>query len=353
MKVLQVIPYFAEKHGGDVNICYNLSKRLAKKHEVTVITTDFGGGRGTDIKVEYFKCVAFKLFLYSPAMKKWVRKNLKEFDIVHLHTYRSYQNNIIHFYAKKYNIPYILQAHGSISPYFTLLKGLYDTVWGYRIIKDATRLIALTEGEVHQYERMGAKRDKIEIIPNGIDPNKYIPKKGGFRKKYGIDERMILYLGRLHKSKGIDLLLKAFAPISNAKLVIVGPDDGYRSALEELAGRLRIKERTLFTGFIRESEKMQALVDADVFVTPRFFGFPVTFLESCLCGTPIITTNDGDRLDWIDEVGFVVEYGEEGLREAIIKVLENPKKRGRELVKERFSWEKICRRFEETYRRCL
>ena len=58
-----------------------------------------------------------------------------------------------------------------------------------------------------------------------------------------------------------------------------------------------------------EKEKITIFVDADVFVTPSFSGFPVTFLEACACSTPIITTNKGDELDWIhNKVGYVVEY---------------------------------------------
>lgn len=49
-----------------------------------------------------------------------------------------------------------------------------------------------------------------------------------------------------------------------------------------------------------EKEKMMAFIDADVFVTPRFYGFPITFLEAIACGTPIVTTNAGDFIEGID-----------------------------------------------------
>ena len=248
------------------------------------------------------------------------------------------------------------------------ISKIFDLSFGYRILRDASKVITLTKTEAKQYKKMEVDEDKIEIVPNGIDLSEYknLPERGGFRKKYLIsdDEKMVLYIGRLHKTKGIDLLGKAFSDISkeldNVRLVLVGPDDGYQSALEELVKALKVDDKVLFTGFVTNDEKMTAFVDTDVFVTPSFSGFPVTFLEACACGTPIITTSNGDKLDWIhDTVGYVVEYGKEQLRAAITKVLcdEGLRKRfgkeGKKLVQEEFSWDKIIKKVEGIYADCL
>ena len=96
MKILQVIPYFTPKRGGDVNVVFNVSKYLNKQgHEVTIITTDFEfdyeySNLLTNVRVIPFKCfLNIGLFLYSPSMKSWLEKNIKNYDIVHLHNYRS------------------------------------------------------------------------------------------------------------------------------------------------------------------------------------------------------------------------------------------------------------------------
>lgn len=125
MKILQVIPYFTPKRGGDVNVCYNLSNQLVgREHEVTIISSDFefdskyaASIAKEGVKVIQFHCVAKAgLFLTSPSMNKWLKKNLGNYDIVHMHNFRSYQNNSTHYYAMRYKIPYILQAHGSVLP---------------------------------------------------------------------------------------------------------------------------------------------------------------------------------------------------------------------------------------------
>ena len=89
---------------------------------------------------------------------------------------------------------------------------------------------------------------------------------------------------------------------------------------------------------------------------PSFLGFPVTFLEACACGTPIITTNNGDTLDWIHgKVGYVVEYDKDQLRDAIYKVLsdEGLRKRfgeeGKKLMVKKFAWDNIVKEVENVY----
>ena len=386
MKILQMIPAFypAVAYGGTVNVAYHLSKELARRgHEVTVYSSDTldkyhrQKGRVSEIegiKVYYFKNLSNRLawhrLVFTPGMCLQLSKEIKKFDIIHLHGSRNFQNILVHHYAKKYSIPYILQAHGTVLPIYQKqrLKKIFDLFVGYRILRDASKVIALTKTEAEQYEKMSVDEDKIEIVPNGIDLSEYVNllKRGEFRRKYltGDNEKIILYIGRLHKSKGIELLVKTFADVSkeldNVRLVLIGPDDGYRSALENLIQELKVNDKVLFTGFVSNEEKIEAFVDADVFVTPSFTGFPVTFLEACACGVAIITTEKGDKLDWIqDRVGYVVEYDKDKLRDAIIKVLSDEGLRirlgedGKRLVREEFGWEKIVGKIEGVYEDCV
>ncbi|MFC2017363.1 glycosyltransferase [Chloroflexota bacterium] len=388
MKVLQVIPYFvpAWGYGGPLPVCYGLSKELVQRgHEVTVYTTDALNAKNRiemseeiidKIKVKRFKTLSNTLaynhnIFFSPGMISMIRNNLKYFDIVHVHEYRTLQNTLIHRYAKKYNIPYLLQAHGSL-PRIAVkqkLKKLFDMLWGYKLLRDASKVIALTEIEAEQYKSMGVSEDKIEIVPNGVDLSEFesLPERGEFRRKYGLDnnQKLVLYLGRIHETKGLDLLVKAFANLpkdfNDVKLVIAGPDDGYRLTLKKLIKELGIEGRVLSTGPLYEEEKIKAYVDADVFVTPSFYGFPVTFLEACACGLPIITTTQAQgRLDWLDsQAGLTVSYDKDQLGEAISRILNNDKMRrefgekGKLLVREQFNWCKIAQKMEQVYLSCL
>lgn len=362
-------------------MCYAFSKQLvARGHEVTVYTTDTLNikkriKKGEDIidgiKIKRFRNVSnaltYRQHLYfSPGMFLAMQKDLKSFDIIHMHEYRNFQNALIHYYAVKFRLPYILQAHGTLPRKMgkRKCKKIYDTLWGNRLLRDASMVLSLTQTETEQYKEKGVKEDRIKLLPNGIDPSEFenLPPRCSFKKKYGLnsDQKLILYLGRIHESKGLDLLVKAFTGLTReldeVQLVIVGPDDGYLSALKNLITDLKIGNKVIFTGPLYEKNKLEAYVDADVFITPSFNGFPMTFLEACVCGIPIITTEKGDRLDWIhNQVGYVVAYEENQLKQAMIKILNNAdlakqlKEGGQKLVSEKFNWQKLTKQLEHIY----
>lgn len=383
MNILKVIPYFvpAWSYGGPVQVAYRLAKEMVKRgHEVTVYTTDtFDASKRVEekeeiidgIKVRRFTNLSnylaskHKIFL-TPSVLLTAKRELSNFDIIHMHDYRTIQNVIVHHYAKKYSVPYVLQAHGVIPRIAAKqrLKWVYDVAWGYRLLKDASKLLALTELEAEQYQNNGARKNQTEIVPNGIDLSEFesLPKRGEFRKEYGLDgnQKIVLYLGRIHQTKGLDLLIRTFAGLSreidSARLAIVGPDDGYASELASLAQALEISDKVLFTGPIYERNRLSAYVDADIFVTPSFVGFPVTFVEACACGTPVITTKSNANLGWIDnQAGYVVSYDETQLHDALAKLLTNRDlaqqfgENGKKLVREKFNWSKIAEELERIY----
>jgi len=377
LKILQVIAYFAPQKGGDVNVCYHLSKQLARRgHEVSIVTSDHeldkeyaGSMEKEGVKVISFHCIAdMSAFLVTPSLKKWLKFNISAFDLIHLHNSRSYQNNVVRHYAMKYRVPYILHAHGNALPHSAKiqLKKLYDLVWGNKTYQNAAKVIALHKTEAEQYKKMGVVENKIKIIQNGINLSEYeqLPKRGQFRRKYHLQdsEKIVLYLGRIHKTKGIDLLIEAYSELvkhlKETRLVIVGPDGGHLSALKKQTAELGIEDEVLFTGPLYNSDKLSVFVDADLFVTPKFSGLPVTFIEACACGLPIITTTEGDDIDWINNnVGFVVEYNRHSMSQVLLKILQDENLRndfrtnGKNLVLE-LNWDNIAAKIEKDVYGC-
>jgi glycosyltransferase involved in cell wall biosynthesis len=323
------------------------------------------------IEVHHFKNVSNKLahnnYSIAPAMLFKLNNNIKDFDIIHLHEYRSAQAVFVQYLAKKHNIPYILQAHGSVMPLFSKqkLKKLFDLGWGNKILQSASKAICLTKKEAEQYKKMGMDKDKLEILPNGVNFLDYenLPHKGIFRNKYGIekDEKIVLYLARIHRIKGGDLLVEAFSglitKIEGARLVIAGPDDGFLTVLKEQIEYLNISNRVLFTGPLYGTDKLEAYVDADVYILPSVYEvFGVTVLEACACGTPVIITERCGVADLLsDSAGIVVKHDKYMLQDAIFKVLYNANLQkklgyaGRDLVKEKFNWIDLVGRLELIY----
>jgi glycosyltransferase involved in cell wall biosynthesis len=379
MQVLYILPFFTPSRGGSVEVPCQMAKSLSEKgHKITIVTTDFEFNKTYAASLEAYgvhiiaaKCVAnLGLFLYSPSLKSWLNENVNKFDVVHMHNYRSYQNIIACASAKKHGIPFVLQPHGSLPKIVEkkTLKTLFDVFWGRKIINAASKIIAVSNTEVNQFKKFGVDPSKIVTIPNGLDLQKYsnLPPIGKFREKYGIKEKhMILYLGRIHKIKGIDLLIKSFNSFTketnNAILVIAGPDAGYLRTLEKLAKELRIEKKILFTGPLYDMDKLEAYVDADVYVLPSIYeAFPVTLLEACACSTPVITTDRCGLADIIDgQAGLVVPYNENALCRALSLILGDEAmrqefgKKGKLLVREQFNLEKISKQIETLYQSIL
>ncbi len=379
MKILQVVPFFAEKRAGEVNVCFNLSKQLAHRgHDVTIVTTDFElDNRCVNLVTDAgarlipFHCAMnVQLLLISPSIRKWLAHHVQAFDIIHMHTWRSYQNAVVHNCATRRHLPYILQAHGSGSPPTEKrnLKRLFDWVSGTGLLADACRLIAVSEVEVVQYTDNGADKNKIAIIPNGIDASRYreLPPRGQFRSQYGITAgKVILYLGRLHRRKGIDFLIAAFSGVArevlDSVLVIAGPDEGYRREAYELVCSHGLQDRVQFVGFV--DDPRAAYRDADVLVYPsehEIFG--LVALEAIMCGTPVIVTEGCGCGDLVQEGSFgsVVPQGKvDQLKEAILHIIQNGEesqemvRKGRQYIEQNLSWDSIVQHIEKLYENCI
>jgi len=387
MKILQVVPYFvpAWDYGGPVSSVYNMSKQLVKRgHQVTVYTTDALNAKSRlrervetldGIEVRRFRNFSntmayhYNVFL-SPGMISATKKEISSFDIIHLNEYRTVQNVVISRYARIYGTPYILQARGSLPRIITRrgLKKVYDNIWGYSLLKDASKVIAITQIETEQYKRMQVSEDKIEIVPNGVDLTEFssLPPRGEFKEKWGISNshKMVLFLSRIHQIKGLDILVQAFAKLlkttDDVKLVIAGPDDGYLPPLKEMIKESSIAESVILTGPLYGREKLAAYVDAEVYVLPSSYDiFGITVLEACACGTPVIVTDRCGIANAIDDkAGTCIPYDNQALFEAIRDILgDNDRrqefgKKGKSLVGDRFNWEKIGGQIEDIYLRC-
>lgn len=386
MKILQVVNAFKPswEYGGPTKVAYELSCKLKEKgHDVTVYTMDgykirLNVAKNKPVNVDGIKTYYFtnlstfltmKLNLLIPYLMPFsAKEGIKEFDVIHIHEHRTILAIITHHYAKKYNVPYVLQEHGNTTARFrkVYLKKLFDLAFGFRILRDASKVLALTDHEVHEYIQMGVDKSKIEIIPNGLNLYLYNAPviKGNFKKKLSIADntRIILFLGRIHEIKGIDLLVDVFADlvkdIDNLLLVIIGPDDGYKSELQKQIHDLKIDDRVLFTGPINpEISKLEAYTDAEVYVLPsRSEGFPMTILESWICGTPVVVTEQCNVTEIVNNRGgLVVRFDKEELKCAIKKLLNDKEmstclgQNGRQLVLDYYNLDKISEKVEKVY----
>lgn len=385
MKILQVVSFFppAYAFGGPVQVAYQIAKEQAKKHEVVVYTSDakdFGSRLNVEpvkivdrIRVHYFRNLSLmsakkaKLFI-TPHTISRAMGEIESFDVIHLHEYRTFQNIVMAHYAKKYGVPYVLQAHGSLSRIMAKqrLKWIYDVLFGYGLLRDAVKMIAISQTEALQYREMGVPEEKIEIIPNGIDLLEYdnLPLKGSFKKKFSIDdnEKIVLYVGRMHKLKGIDFLIKSFARLvenEDAKLVLAGADDGYLGNAKNLVNSLGCSDHVLFADLLSEEDKISAYVDSTIVVHPeRFNVFGLVPLEAAACARPVIVCNENYMSKIVEEgrFGLSVNYGDVGNLAKLLEVLivndtlaSEMGTRGRQFIETNYSLDKVVDQLEKVY----
>ena len=390
MRILHVTYIFPPKPNvadGITNVVYNVTKELAKKgHQVTVFASNLAGlhqsnmlptghHRINNVDVFYFRCLQkYKTFAFTPSIVNELRY-LDYFDIVHVHDARSFQGICTYLWGKMKFVPYVFQPHGSFlsllrEPYgLRMLKLLLDKLVSGKILKNSSKIITLSRVEAEQYRRMGVPEEKIAIIPNGIDLSEYanLPPKGTFKRKFGIpeDKKVILYLGRIHRSKGVDLLIKAYAYLiekvgnKDAVLVIAGPDDGYLNDAKALAYSLRVSDSVMFVGPLYGKDKLAAYVDSDIYVLPsRYEIWGLTILEAYACGKPVIASNVGGPKDLVldNETGLLFETGNfRELAERIMHLLNDENKcvemgkKARKLVEQKYSIENVVKRLENIY----
>jgi glycosyltransferase involved in cell wall biosynthesis len=386
MRILQISKYYypAMTFGGPVRCIYNLAKYLAKRgHSVTIATTDaLDINNNVRLRERYQISENVKIFrfpnltrtfgfFFTPTIYRFLRKNTREFDVVHLHEFRTFQN-VAFYFANTVEIPYIITLHGQLfneyigdSVWPVLLRTLFDPIFGKRLLKGASKIVALNKSEVKKCIQYGVDPQNIVILPNGIDTQDFsnLPKIGEFRSKYGINEnQMILYVGRVNKRKGIDVLIKAcsslFTNFMDVQLVIVGADDGYLNQAKDLVRSLNLDSRVFFTGGLPRRDVLSAYKDADVVVCAGAQeGFPMVILEAGIMGKPLIVSNDSG-LEFVRDGGFglTVKYGNVSeLIQALKTILFNESKSSQlgraaeKFVKENYAWEFVGKKLEDVY----
>ncbi len=385
MRFLHIIPYFypAWAYGGTCRGAWEVARAMARRgHEVTAYTTDALDSRRRahpafeiveGVKIHRAANLSNRLAwgrLFLPlAFGSGLEREIRKADVVHLHEYRSLQNAIALPILERTRAPFILTAQGGV-PLLVgrfALKRFYDSLVGRRLIRGARRLHALNNMEAEQFLDAGGKPEQMFISPNGIDGEEYreLPNGADFRARYNIpaDAPVVLFLARVHKIKGVDFLVSAFAEASRALpaavLVIAGPDDGYLPEVKRQVQALGIENRVRFTGYVEGAAKLETYRAANLYVLPSTYEIlGITLLESLACGTPVITTDRCGLAEALrqEELGSVVVYGDvKGLKEKIVGALSSPTEGAeyrRNYVLQNYGWDKIAEGWEKVYRQC-
>jgi glycosyltransferase involved in cell wall biosynthesis len=388
IRILFVIPYFypAWRYGGPPRSAYDLAAALARGgHRIEVITTDSGGSgrlsaseflppnRIPGLQVRYYRNISNNLawrhrLFWPPAARFAIGRRIQQSDIVHIHEFRSMLTVWAASAARRHDIPYVLSPHGGIRRLGKAWsKAVFDRLAGRRILRDASAVAAVSDLERKECLEFGVERTKIFDLPNPApDVREHNVVPGLFRKKWRIEEeRIVLFLGRLNRIKGADLLLHALKKLEtnvSIKIVIAGADDGQEAELRRQIQQTGIASKVILAGFLDGAEKASALADADLLVVPsRSEIFSMAAVEALSAGVPVLLSSACGLPSLLDEQYGVSRFDTENEAALSAKVfqalndgnLRASAKRAAAFVREEFSADRIAQSAESQYRACL
>jgi glycosyltransferase involved in cell wall biosynthesis len=377
VNILHIAPYYAPAYafGGVVSALEGLTQAQAQQaHQVTVLTTDAltrterytGPMRETRAGVQVIRIpnALYRLRRWNLSSPIGLGRELKGLspDVIHLHEFRTVENFLALSTLKR--IPTVLSPHATLR-YDTgrgLVKQVWDRLISPRVAPAVRAIVALTAQEQHEIEQVwhtfAATVPPIHIVPNGVDLETFthLPDGAPFRQRHNIAQQdtIILFMGRLHARKGVEVLVKAFqqANLPDAWLVLAGPDEGMEEYLRTIAG-----ERVIFTGFIGGQERLQALSAADLFVLPAVGeGLSMAVLEALAAGLPVILSPECNMPETEARgAGLIVLPDVDQLAEALTQLINDPQRRaatGRSAqtwARETFAWDRIATQMAEIY----
>ncbi len=239
---------------------------------------------------------------------------------------------------------------------FPLATYVYAWEQGIAPVYRRVPLLAISESTRDDLVARGLPAAQIAVSHCGLDHTLYTPGDPA------PDPRLVVFLGRLQKYKGVQFALQAMvrirATLPDARMVVIG-NGPYRAALERMAGQLGLGAAVEFRGFVPSAEKVALLRQAGVVVNPSpKEGWGLTMVEAAACGTPVVASHSPGLRDSVrdGETGFLVPHGDvEAIAQRALAVLGDPVLRARMAAAgltwaARFTWERCSEEGEAVIR---
>ena len=266
--------------------------------------------------------------------------------------------------CERYQIPLVITEHASWDPWmrqYPLVRT--QAVWATHI---SSALISGSSYLSNTISRFLDDPEKIVSVPIGVDTRLFKIAENNDQR----DLTRIVYVGRIHPTKGVDVLFRAMKVLLerniDISLTLIGGDLGFRdfmkqeNKLRDLAGELGLLEKLNFPGSQPPEKVAEYMQQSALLVLPsRRESFGAVLIEALACGIPVVATRSGGPEDFINnDVGVLVEKeNPEALADGIQQVLSrldrySPEELSR-YVHDGYSWEKIAARTNDIYRRAL
>lgn len=364
MKVIHVIPSIADEASGPTYSVSSLSRATNDSGTTATVVATGESNVNQNARVLTFPRSPFPHRLgRSPEMYHWLSGQVtsRSVDVIHNHSIWMMPNVYPGWVTRGTQVTLVVSPRGTFSKWALdrqkVLKGLFWNSLQRPAIAHARLFHATADSEHDDIRRLGF-RQPVAIIPNGID----VPKQAE-RARQGGSERTLLFLSRLHPTKGLEYLLQAWAALQHTfpkwKLRIIGPGDPtYLRKLAALASTLRV-DRVTFEGPLYGRKKNDVYHTADLFVLPTHSeNFGMAVAEALAAGCPVITTKGAPWRGLIEQrAGWWVDIGVEPLQSSLEEAMSREADaltemgaRGRHWMERDFSWDRVATQMVESYR---
>lgn len=376
MRVLHVIPSISPKRGGPSTALPMLVRAsIAAGVEVTVATTDDDGPterldvplqrevrEGDNAATHIYFPRQSTFYTISWPLRDWLRSHVGDFDVVHIHALFSFPSVVAARAAQRAGVPYVIRPLGVLNRWGLAHRRPILKRGSLRLVE-----VPLIRRAAAMHYTSGRERDEAHwvdpvvadtasaIIPLPVEifPENDRASAGPFYGRFpeAVDRQVVLFLSRIDRKKGIELLLEAFASVlvefPGALLVLAGNgEEGYIAELRGKAEGFGIASHVLWAGFLSGADKRGAFVAATLFVLPSYSeNFGIAAAEALAAGVPVLLSDQVAVADDVREhgAGVVVSCEANSIADGLRQLLANPTLRstfstkGKALVAERYS----------------
>ena len=378
MKILHVITSLDNRFGGPPIALINLVKsqlNIPQIKKIFILTTFIDDKEKRrefesvyDLKDKRFKLIILKartfyrLFFNFPKIIHYISKS----DIIHIHGLYRFPVIISAVLARFLGKPFIIRTHGSLDPYLKhrskfgligiILKNISELIVERANLNSASYL-HFTSEEEYRLSRNYHSNKRIIIVSNGVEYPKKNIKPYDFNLKFGLTEKnkKLLFLGRIHQKKGLDILLsgfeKAFKKDNNLVLIIAGPDN--ENILEKLLYQYKRKNLPIFSlGQVNHKQIGDYFSAADLFVLTSYTeNFGIAVVESISYGLPVLISKYINIYREIKNLkcGLTCDLDADSIATAMLKgvydldLRNHVKKFGSKEILDKYSWLSISK----------